>query len=240
MGIKLTEEQKTTPIVPDYIGHRSRMKNKVLDKGGTSLTEIELLEVLLMYSIPRKDVKPIAKQLLRKFVTLRNVLNADPGLLTDVKGVKESTICLFKTVEATCLQMLAPKVQKETYLDDWDSILDFIRLNLSHKDTECLMVIYLNRKKKIITTNMLSSSGRSNVQVIPSEIVNKCVSAKAAAIILIHNHPSGKPTPSDADIKNTRLLAEQLSTLDISLVDHLIIGNNTVYSINNRGIIKSL
>ena len=236
----MTEVTNTTPTIPDYIGHRSRMKNKVLDKGGTSLTEIELLEVLLMYSIPRKDVKPIAKQLLRKFITLRNVLNADPGLLRDIKGVKETTICLFKTVEAACLQMVAPKVQKETYLDDWDSILDFIRLNLSHKDTECLMVIYLNRKKKIITTSISSTSGRSNVQIIPSEIVNKCVSAKAAAIILIHNHPSGKPTPSDADIKSTRILAEQLSTLDITLIDHLIVGNNTVYSINNRGIIKSL
>ena len=128
----MTDKTNNLPIVPDYIGHRSRMKNKVLNKGGTSLTEIELLEVLLMYSIPRKDVKPIAKQLLRKFVTLRNVLNAEPELLSDVKGVKESSICLLKTIEAACLQMLAPKIQKETYLDDWDSILDYIRLELSH------------------------------------------------------------------------------------------------------------
>ncbi|MBQ8251197.1 MAG: DNA repair protein RadC [Alphaproteobacteria bacterium] len=231
-------ETNTTPTVPDYIGHRSRMKNKVLDKGGTSLTEIELLEVLLMYSIPRKDVKPIAKQLLRKFVTLRNVLNADPGLLADVKGVKETTICLFKTVEAACLQMLAPKIQKETYLDDWDSILDFIRLNLSHKDKECLMVIYLNRKKKVITTSISDTTARANIQIIPSDIVSKCVSAKAAAIILIHNHPSGRPTPSDSDIKNTLFLTDQLATLEIELIDHLIVGNNTVYSIKNRGIVK--
>lgn len=236
----MTENKGTEPNIPDYIGHRSRMKNKVLDKGGTSLTELELLEVILMYSIPRKDVKPIAKQLLRKFITLRNVLNAEPSLLSDVKGVKDTTICLFKTIEAACLQMLSPKIQKETYLDDWDSVLDFIRLNLSHKHTECLMVIYLNRKKKVITTSITNTSTRASVQIIPSDIVNQCVSTKAASIILVHNHPSGKPTPSDADVKNTRLLAEQLAPLDISLLDHLIVGNNTIYSMNNRGIVKSL
>lgn len=236
----MTENKGTEPNIPDYIGHRSRMKNKVLDKGGTSLTELELLEVILMYSIPRKDVKPIAKQLLRKFITLRNILNAEPSLLSDVKGVKDTTICLFKTIEAACLQMLSPKIQKETYLDDWDSVLDFIRLNLSHKHTECLMVIYLNRKKKVITTSITNTSTRASVQIIPSDIVNQCVSTKAASIILVHNHPSGKPTPSDADVKNTRLLAEQLAPLDISLLDHLIVGNNTIYSMNNRGIVKSL
>lgn len=228
------------PIVPDYIGHRSRMKNKVLDKGGTSLTEIELLEVLLMYSIPRKDVKPIAKQLLRKFVTLRNVLNAPIELLKDVKGVKDTTVCLFKTVEAACLQMVSPNPRKETLLDNWDSILDFLRLNLTHKDKEHLMIIFLNRKKVVITTSTTDTSARENVKIIPAEIANQCVSNKAASIILVHNHPTGRPQPSDSDIKNTIFLAEQLATLGIELSDHLIVGNNLVYSIKNRGIIKEI
>ncbi len=239
MGVILTVENNET-VIPDYIGHRSRMKDKVLDKGGTSLTEIELLEVLLMYSIPRKDVKPIAKQLLRKFVTLRDVLNAPIEMLKDVKGVKESTICLLKTVEATCLQMLSPKVKKETYLDDWDSILDFLRLQLSHQDREYLMIIYLNRKKKVITTTISNTNARESVKIMPSEIINQCVSTKAASIILVHNHPSGRPVPSDSDIKNTHMLAEQLATLAIELEDHLIVGNNQVYSIKNRGIIKNI
>lgn len=230
----LSEEQN----IPDYIGHRSRMKNKVLDKGGTSLTEVELLEVLLMYSIPRKDVKPIAKQLLRKFITLRNVLAAEPTQLADIKGIKESSICLLKTVEASCLQMLLPIKKKETYLEDWYSVLDFIRLNLSHLQNESLFIIYLNKKKMILKFDIEEKGENDSIQISPSKIANNCVAAKASYIILVHNHPSGKPEPSRADIENTALLKNFLNPLNIQLIDHLIVANNTIYSINNHGILK--
>ena len=224
--------------VPDYIGHRARMKNKVLCKGADSLTEAELLEFLLMYSIPRKDVKPIAKQLLRRFLSLRNVLSATPALLSETPGVKESTICLLKAVEQSCFQMLGPNIEKETYLEDWDSVLDFVRIKLAHLDTETLLIIYLSAKKKVLKVEPIDQGLRDEIQIIPSKIVSDCVAAKASFIILVHNHPSGKILPSEDDLSSTRILTEKLKPLDITLIDHLIVSKSSIYSINSRGILK--
>lgn len=240
MNMVMTKEKESPSKqdIPDYIGHRARMKNKVLDKGGSSLTEAELLEVLLMYSIPRRDVKPIAKQLLRKFITLRDILAAEPAMLTDIPGVKDSTVCLLKTIEASCLQMLSPINKKETYLEDWKSVLDFIRLNLSHLKNEALFLIYLNGKKKILKFDIEEKGTSDNVQINPNLIANNCIAAKASYIVLVHNHPAGKPNPSAADIESTKALSEYLRPLSIHLIDHLIVGNNSVYSINNHGFLK--
>lgn len=224
--------------IPDYIGHRARMKDKVLTKGANSLTETELLEFLLMYSIPRKDVKPIAKDLLRRFLSLRNVLSASPALLEQTRGVKESTICLFKAVEASCFQMLGPSTEKETYLEDWDSILDYARMHLSHLDTEILLIIYLDSKKRVLKVEPVDQGARGEIQIVPSKIVTDCIAAKASFIILIHNHPSGKILPSQDDLESTRILSEKLASLDITLVDHLIVSKNKVYSINSRSVIS--
>ena len=233
---KLDEAQP----LPDYLGHRTRMKERVLTKGASSLTETDLLETLLMYSIPRRDVKPIAKRLLHQFGTLRNVLAAEQSMLLEVKGIKESTVCLFKLVEGVCFQMLTPISKKATYLDNWPAVLDFARLHLSHKNEEELICLFLNPAKKLIKHEIFDNGTRTNIEVSESKIINSCVSIKACYLILIHNHPSGNIYPSPQDIESTGQLQFKLNALGIKLIDHIIIANNQAYSILNKSLVKEV
>ncbi len=230
------EEIKDLP--PDYIGHRKRIKERILTKGANSLTETDLLEALLTYSIPRKDVKPIAKSLLRRFSTLRNVLDANENILMETKGIKESSVALFKLVEGICFQMLHPSQQKATYLDSWPLVLDFARLHLAHLEEEALLCLFLGPTKKLIKHEILDIGTPSYIDIPAHKIINLCVTLKASFLILVHNHPSGNFHPSSEDIKANNQLMEKLKSIDIRLIDHLIIGNNQIYSMLNKSIAK--
>lgn len=235
----MKENNKTSEqIIPDYIGHRKRIKERILTKGANSLTETDLLEALLTYSIPRKDVKPIAKSLLRRFSTLRNVLSADPNALMETKGVKESSIALLKLVEGVCFQILDPVNKKSTYLNDWSSIFDFARMQLSHLDEEALLCLFLTHNKKVIKHVIFDTGTTTSINLPAHKLTSLCVSLKASFLILVHNHPSGNFYPSREDIESSNILIEQLNALGVTLLDHFIIGNNKIYSILNRSFVK--
>ena len=225
-------------LQPDYIGHRKRIKERILSKGANSLTETDLLEALLTYSLPRKDVKPLAKNLLRRFSSLRNVLAADPAELMDTKGIKESSVALFKLVEGICFQMLSPSTKKVIYLDEWPLIFDFARMHLSHLQEESLLCLFLSATKRLIKHEIFTDGSPSSVNIPVHKIIGRCVSLKASFVILAHNHPSGNFYPSKEDIVSSKTLKDQLSTLNVKLIDHFIVGNNQIYSIFNASFVK--
>lgn len=222
----------------DCDGHRQRMMQKLLEKGPQSMTEAELLEMLLMRALPRRDVKPLSKALLRHFTSLKSVIKADSCQLSAFPCVKESVISLFKLVDGVCLQMLAPSQRKGPILSEWPQVLDFCRLNLSHIMEEHLYIIFLDDKHRIILHEDFQRGTKTRIQIYPIEIMKRALNLSARSIILVHNHPSGEARPSREDLNQTADLEEFLNTVGITILDHLIIGDNKIYSINSKGIIN--
>ncbi len=240
MTEKSTKIIPDTPIIPDWIGHRQRMYEKLLDNPSGTLTELELLELVLMHARPRIDVKPIAKQLLRRFLTLRNIIDATPEELAEVKGVKQATITLIKLIDAVAIQMVKPNKGKKAALNNWAQVLDFCKLNLSHKTREYLYVVYLDKNKRMITSDDFQKGLSDSVQLFPNDILKRCVILNADSVLLVHNHPSGVPFASHNDTKQTNELAQTLSSIRVGILDHLIIANNKVYSMTQQCFIDDL
>lgn len=228
------------PSIPDYYGHRARMRQKLLDKGSQSLSDIELLELILMTAIPRRDVKPLAKQLMRQFVTFSCIIHADIHELKQIKGIGDSVISLLKIIEGSCRTILKPAMQKDTVLKEWNQIIDYCRFNLSHEKQEHLYLIYLDVKMRLITIDDFQKGSESRIHIIPNEILKRALNLGATSLILIHNHPSGTAKPSREDLHQTSTLNEFLMHAGISIFDHLIVANQVVYSINQRRIVSDL
>lgn len=233
----LFEKKESPAPAPDYLGHRSRMREKLLAKGADALSEAELLELILMTALPRRDVKPIAKQLLRQFVTLPNVIHADTYALSQVKGVKESVISLLKLIEGTCRVLLKPLPNNKSVLEEWNQIIDYCRFNLSFESQEHLYLIYLDRGMKIITMEDEHKGSSSRLPVYPQEILKRALNLNAAYVIMVHNHPSGLAQPSREDISQTEDVRQFLENGGIQLYDHLIIAANQFYSFRHNSLI---
>lgn len=226
---KNTEEPK-----PDYYGHRQRMRQKLLEKGAQSLSEAELLEMLLMVALPRRDVKPLAKQLLREYVNLPNIIKAEPERLREMRGIKDSVIGLFKLIDGICIEMLKPHYKKSTVLNEWNRIIDYCRFNLMYKNEEHLYLVYLDAKMRLITTDDFQKGCRHRVPIYPQEILKRALNLNAHWIIMVHNHPNGEARPSQEDIHQTEDVRLFLENGGIQLYDHLIIGRDKVYSFNSK------
>ena len=223
---------------PDYLGHRSRMRQKLLTKGANALTELELLELILMTALPRRDVKPIAKALLKEFITFSGVIHADIFALSQIKGVKESVISLLKIIEGSCQVLVTPSLNDGTVLSEWNQILDYCRFNLSHEQCEHLYLIYLDAKMKLITIEDFQKGTSNRLPIFPKEILKRALNLNARALIMIHNHPSGDPTPSLEDLSQTDDVRYFLEHGGIVLYDHLIVGDKKIYSVNHKGLVS--
>ncbi len=226
-----------TPTIPDYFGHRARMREKLLSKGADSLSDAELLEMILMTALPRRDVKPIAKQLLRQFMTLSGVIHADPYALEQIKGVKESVITLLKLIEGTCRVLLKPDNENKTVLSGWNQIIDYCRFNLSHQTQEHLYLIYLDKTMRIITVDDFQKGSDDKLPIFPKEILKRALNINAFSVIMVHNHPSGNAQPSSNDLIQTENVRSYLMHTGIQSYDHLIISNQKIYSFNNKSFI---
>ncbi len=227
----MTEEK------PTYLGHRARLKQKVFDKGIQSLTDCELLELVLMLAIPRRDVKPIAKKLLAEFQSLSGVIHASPEQLKMISGIKESTALVFQTVQGVCERMAKIEINQAPVLEKWDKILDYCYVTLAQRKNECFYVLYLDTKRRLISTEEHQKGTVNHTPIYPREILKRALILEASAVILVHNHPSGNPNPSPEDIAHTQDLAKILKTSDISIHDHLIIGKNGIVSFRQFGLI---
>ncbi len=222
-----------------YTGHRARMAERIGVRGVDSLTEPELLEQILMRCIPRRDVKPIAYELLERFHNLHGVFYADAQDLMQVKGVSGCTASFFELMRYTCRLMAMSQVDDRPLLADWDRLLDYVNLLYTGEKVEVLYVLYLDAKLRLVRAEKLRTGSVSHVPVEPVEILKKAFETRACHVVMAHNHPSGELQPSVDDVRTTEAIAEALFHSKIQLAEHLIVGDNRhVHSMRAQGILE--
>lgn len=231
---------ESEPPKPDYLKHRSRVRERLLQGGPDALADYELLELLLAASNPRGDTKPIAKELLRRFDNdLAAVLTASPGQLRalEIKGFKEAGIGAIKLVAAAALRLARAQAREQPVIGSWDRLLDYLRIALAHEPVECFHLLFLDRKNRLIADERQQRGTVDHTPVYPRQVVKRALELEASALILVHNHPSGDPTPSRADIELTRELAEAVSRLGIALHDHVVVARGGHTSFRAKGLL---
>ncbi len=222
---------------PHWQGHRDRLRNRLLNRGAEALDDYELLETLLFAFIPRRDVKPIAKDLLKAFGSLSAILSASSDDLVSVSGVGESVAAYLSAVREIGHRASLEQIKSRPILSNWTSLLTYVRTRLQHEKREQFRVIFLDRKNQIITDEVMSEGTVDHAPIYPREIAKRALELSASALILVHNHPSGDPNPSRADIDMTREIIDALSPLDITIHDHLIAAKSGVASFKTKGLI---
>lgn len=223
-------------IMPSYIrDHRQRLRQRFTDSGAAALADYELLELLLFAAIPRQDVKPLARCLMDTFGDFGRVISAPPHRLAEVTGIGEATILHLKTIEAAAQRMARSRVLNRPALSSWAALLDYCHTAMAHKDIEQFRVLYLDRKNILIADEEQARGTVDHVPVYPREVVKRALELNASALILVHNHPSGDPTPSEQDISMTRMVQDAARALSVSVHDHLIIGKSREISFRSEG-----
>jgi DNA repair protein RadC len=209
---------------PHFYGHRERLRDRFRDAGPDALTDYELLELLLFRALPRRDVKPLAKALIAKFGSFAEVLSAPPTRLNEVKGLGEAAITELKAVEAAAHRLAHGQVSRRPILSSWSAVLDYCRTAMAFADKEQFRILFLDKRNQLIADERQQVGTVDHTPVYPREIVKRALELSATAIILVHNHPSGDPTPSRADIQMTQAIVEVAKPLGISVHDHIIVG----------------
>ena len=215
-------------------GHRQRLRERFEKNGSSAFAEHELLELLLTYSIPVKDVKPLAKKLLNRFGSLREVLDADIAELKNIEGMGTISAVLVSMVKELNVEYHTEKLKNLEILSTPHEVFEFIKTKLAGKRDELFMVIYLNTKNKVIDCEINAEGTVNQAAVYPRKIIRKALENNAAALILAHNHPSGEPEPSENDISLTNSLKSICDSMNIRLLDHIIVGKLGFFSFNKR------
>jgi DNA repair protein RadC len=218
-------------------GHRDRLRARLLEKGGDALLDHELLEYLLMLAIPRIDTKPIAKQLIAHYGNVSSVFAADAYSLMHQKGIGEKAASAIKIVQALALRMASEPVREQPILSSWQAMLDYLRLDMAHLTVERIRVLYLNAKNMLIRDEIAGEGSIDQAPIYTREIIRRSIDLGAAAIILVHNHPSGDSAPSRQDISMTREIMEAGKRLGIAVHDHVIVGKNGITSMRSAGLL---
>jgi DNA repair protein RadC len=217
-------------------GHRRRLKEKFLTAGMNAFLDHEVLELILTYAIPRQDVKPLAKDLLRTFGSLKGVVDAELDDLKKVKGIGVHTAVLFKLIKEIAALYLIQKAKEKKQVTCTTELLDFCKTVMGGKKDEEFCVIYLDTQNQIIEFETVQKGVVNQAVVYPRQVLENALKKKASAIILAHNHPSGHVRPSDADIRLTKTIQETAKVLDILVHDHIIIGENRFFSFREEGL----
>ena len=224
------------PKQPSYIGgHRKRLRNRFLMGGAEPLPDYELLELILFRSLKNGDVKPLANLLIDTFGDFNRVLSAPIERLTEVQGIGPEIALDLKLIEAATHRMSQGKVLKRPVISSWNALLDYCRVTMSHRDTEVFRVLFLDRKNVLIADEIQGKGTVDHVPVYPREVIKRALDLNASALILVHNHPSGDPTPSNADIDMTETIHRACEGMGIILHDHLIIGKSSEVSFKSEG-----
>jgi DNA repair protein RadC len=222
---------------PHHLGHRDRLRQRFADGGEGALADYELLEMLLFTAIPRKDVKPIAKDLIAHFGTLHKMFAASVNDLCAVKGISENTAIFLKSVHALHSRAMQRTLLDRPVLSNWDRLLDYCHATMAEDDVERFRVLYLDRKNTLIHDEIHASGTVDSAHVYTREILKKAMNVGATALILLHNHPSGDPAPSQADIDITHAIQQAAKPLNIIIHDHLIISRTGHSSLKSMGFI---
>jgi DNA repair protein RadC len=222
---------------PHHLGHRERLKDRFERTGIAGLQDYEVLELLLFYALPRKDVKPLAKDLMRQFGSLKGVLDAGHEALKGVPGIGRHAALLFRLVRDLGSLYLQKRAEEKDQISSTRELIDYCLSSMGGLKDEHFAVIYLNARNRIIQVETIQEGIVNQAVVYPRKVLEKALKHKASAIILVHNHPSGHVRPSDADIRLTRVLQDAARVMDIVLHDHLIVGENRFFSFREEGIL---
>jgi DNA repair protein RadC len=211
-------------------GHRERLRKKYASSGVNSLHDYEIVELLLTYAIPQKDVKPLAKDLMNRFNNFAGIIDAPLNELVKVKGIAENSAILFKLIKDISSEYLADKMKVQDPLTSPEAVINFARMKLVGREDEAFMIIYLNVKNYVSKFEIINEGTIDETVVYPRNIIKKTLANNATGIIVVHNHPSGICTPSESDKKLTKSLKSALDAVNIRLVDHLIVGKAGYFS----------
>ncbi|MEE9314591.1 MAG: DNA repair protein RadC [Rhizobiaceae bacterium] len=214
------------PDKPHYHGHRDRLRERFGTAGADALADYELLEMLLYRFIPRQDTKPIAKDLLHKFGSLAAVFGASERELKQVKRIGDLAARDIKVVAALASRSLKSEIREQTVLGSWTSVINYCNSVMAHETIEQFRILFLDKKNKLIVDEMQQQGTIDHTPVYPREVIKRALEVSATAMILVHNHPSGDPTPSRADIEMTKTIIESAAPMGILVHDHIIIGKD--------------
>jgi DNA repair protein RadC len=215
------------PVVPHYAGHRERARERFNTVGGNALQDYELLELLLHQLLPQRDTKELAKVLIAKFGSFSEVLGASPQRLAEVKGLGETSITNLKVIQAVAQRYSRDKIVLDRpVLGSWTALIDYCRSQMAYETKEQFRILFLDKKNQLITDEVQQTGTVDHTPVYPREVIRRTLELSATALIMVHNHPSGDPSPSAADVSMTKAIADVAKPLGITLHDHIIIGKN--------------
>ena len=218
-------------------GHRARLRQRLLDGGTEALADHEVIEYLLMTGRPRIDTKPIAKSLIQRFGSLAGVLNADPRVLSGHPQMGESSAAALKIVVLAARRLAREQIRAQPVLGSWQALIDYLQIDMAHLTVERVRVLYLNTQNMLIHDEHVGDGSIDEAAIHPREVIRRALDLGATALILVHNHPSGSPEPSRADIHITQRIAEAGRLLGIVVHDHIIIGREGHVSLKAKGLI---
>jgi DNA repair protein RadC len=222
---------------PHFLGHRDRLRARFREAGEEALADYELLELILFRAIPRRDVKALAKELLHRFGSFAEVVAAAPERLAEVPGVKEAVVTEIKIVEATLHRLSRAQLRTRSALSSWSAVLDYCRTTMALAEREQFRILFLDRRNGVIADEVQQTGTVDHTPVYPREVVRRALELSASALILVHNHPSGDPTPSRADIEMTKTIIEVAKPLGLTVHDHVIVGRAGHASLKGLGLI---
>lgn len=226
----------STPA-PDHAGHRGRLRQRLLERGGEALLDHELVEYLLTLAIPRRDTKPLAKALLAEFGGVGGLFTAEPEALMRVSGMGETSAAAIKIVQVAALRLLRAEASERPILSSWQALIDYLHVDMAHRMTERVRVLHLNTRNILLRDEVMSDGSIDEAALYVREVIRRAIDLGSAGIILVHNHPSGDPAPSRADIDITRKVAEAGKRLGIAVHDHIIIGASGHSSLRAMGLL---
>ena len=224
------------PAEPGHLDHRRRMRERLFNAGPDAFADYELLEMVL-FAVPRVDTKPLAKALIAKFGSFAGAIAAPRAELLAVEGMGDGAIAALKVVHAASLRLLKAELRDKPVLSSWDRLLAYLHAALAREPVEQVRVIYLDNRNRLIADEQQSRGTVNHTPLYPREVVKRALELQAAALILVHNHPSGDPTPSRADIEMTREVAAAAKALGLALHDHVIVGNGRWLSFRQEGLL---
>lgn len=222
---------------PHYLGHRQRTKEKLLEFGIENFQDYEAVELMLFLIFKRKDVKPLAKELIKRFQTIDKILDASIPDLLQIKGIGKNAAESIKIMRGVVLATLKSKAIKYTSINCLNDVIDYCKIDMKNLVMEELRVLFLNAINEIIADEILQKGDVDSVGVYPRMIAKRCIEVGAKGIILVHNHPSGDPTPSQDDVFMTKLIREALNVFEIKIHDHIIIGRDKFISLKNLALL---
>ncbi len=222
---------------PHHAGHRQRLRDRFLKGGADALPDYELLELILFRAIPRRDVKPLAKALLARFGGFNEVMSAPVERLVEVPGVSETVAGEIKIVQATALRLARAQVLARPAISSWSALVDYCTASMAYDAVEQFRILFLDRKNVLIADEVQGKGTVDHTPVYTREVVKRALELGASAIILVHNHPSGDPTPSRADVEMTKKIEDAAKPLGVALHDHLVIGKGGHASLRQLGLI---